>query len=98
MVISLVSFFSDPIGSGFSRLLEHHADIYGLEVTHGITPGFNQAAAQSFQVLGETSLSYPYPNRFLVIWLSDHPSIPDRVVFAANYDPWDKGQQPMFVK
>ena len=57
-----------------------------------------QAAAQSFQVLGETSLSYPYPSRLLVWWLADHPPICDRVPFAANYDPWSRGQAPQFVK
>jgi STE24 endopeptidase len=98
LVISVIAFFAQPAGSAFSRMLEHHADIYGLEVIHGIVPDSQQAAAQSFQVLGETSLSYPYPSRFLVWWLADHPPISDRVPFAANYDPWGQGKDPRFVK
>ena len=98
LIVTVLAFVVQPIGNAFSRLLEHHADIYGLEVTHGLTPDSQQVAAQSFQVLGENSLSYPYPNRFLVWWLADHPPICDRVPFAANYDPWSKGQSPQFVK
>jgi Zn-dependent protease with chaperone function len=97
LVVSIVSFFVQPIGNGFSRVIEHHADIYGLEVTHGIVPDSNQAAAQSFQVLGETSLSYPYPNPFLTFWLATHPPIPDRVGFAVSYHPCAPGHQPRFV-
>jgi len=48
--------------------------------------------------LGELSLSYPYPNRFVVFWYADHPPICDRVPFAHNYDPWSKGEQPKYVK
>jgi Zn-dependent protease with chaperone function len=98
MVISVLGFFAQPAASAFSRTLEHHADIYGLEVIHGIVPDSQQVAAQAFQVLGENSLSYPDPSRVLVWWLADHPPICDRVPFAANYNPWDKGQQPEFVR
>jgi hypothetical protein len=41
--------------------LEHQADQYGLEVTHGLTPDSGQIAAQAFQVLGEVGLSDPDP-------------------------------------
>ena len=98
LIISVVAFLIQPASSGFSRMLEHHADIYGLEVIHGIVPDANQAAAQSFQVLGETSLNYPYPNPFMTFWFADHPTIPDRVRFAATYDPWAPGHEPRFVK
>ncbi|HVZ18674.1 MAG TPA: M48 family metallopeptidase [Terriglobales bacterium] len=98
LVVGVLSFLAGPASSGFSRLIEHHADIYGLEVIHGLVPDSNQAAAQSFQVLGENSLSYPYPNRFFTWWFADHPPIADRVPFAANYDAWSPGHSPQFVK
>ncbi|MGZ4789842.1 MAG: M48 family metallopeptidase [Terriglobales bacterium] len=99
LVIGILSFLANPAANAFSRLIEHHADIYGLEVIHGLLlPDSDQAAAQAFQVLGENSLSYPYPNRFLVWWLVDHPPIADRVPFAANYDAWSPGHSPQFVK
>jgi STE24 endopeptidase len=98
LIFSLLSLISQPIGSAISRQLEHNADIYGLEVTHGINPNSQEAAAHAFQVLGELSLSYPYPSDFYVFWYADHPPIRDRVPFAHNYDPWSKGEQPKYVK
>jgi STE24 endopeptidase len=98
LIFSLMSTISQPIGSAFSRTLEHNADIYGLEVTHGINANSQEAAAHAFQVLGELSLSYPYPNKFVVFWYADHPPIDERVPFAHSYDPWGKGEQPKYVK
>jgi Zn-dependent protease with chaperone function len=98
LIFSLLSLISQPIGSTISRQLEHNADIYGLEVTHGINADSQEAAAHAFQTLGELALSYPYPSDFYVFWYADHPPIRDRVPFAHNYDPWSKGEQPKYVK
>jgi STE24 endopeptidase len=98
LIFSILGLVSQPIGSAFSRQLEHNADIYGLEVTHRINPNSQEAAAHAFQVLGELSLSYPHPSDFYVFWYADHPPIRDRVPFAHNYDPWSKGEQPKYVK
>jgi STE24 endopeptidase len=98
LIFSILGIVAQPIGSAFSRTLEHNADIYGLEVTHGINANSQEAAAHAFQVLGELSLSYPYPSKFVVFWYADHPPIPDRVPFAHSYDPWSKGEQPKYVK
>jgi STE24 endopeptidase len=98
LIFSILSFIAQPIGANFSRQLEHNADIYGLEVTHGINANPQESAAHAFQVLGELSLSYPYPSPLVVFWYYDHPSIPDRVRFAHQYDPWGKGEQPKYVK
>jgi Zn-dependent protease with chaperone function len=98
LIFSILGFFAQPVDAGVSRVLEHNADVYGLEVTHGINANSQEAAAHAFQVLGELSLDYPYPNRYLVFWYWDHPTIADRVRFAHQYDPWDNGQQPRYVK
>lgn len=98
LILSIVSFFSSPIGNAISRQMEHNADIYGMEITHGINPDDQENAAHAFQVFGEVSLDYPCPSRFLNFWYGNHPSIPDRVRFAHNYDPWSKGEQPKYVK
>jgi STE24 endopeptidase len=98
LIFSILGFIAQPIGANFSRQLEHNADIYGLEVTHGINANPQESAAHAFQVLGELSLSYPYPSPLVVFWYYDHPSIPDRVRFAHQYDPWGKGEQPKYVK
>jgi Zn-dependent protease with chaperone function len=98
LIFSIMNTLSEPIGNGVSRQLEHNADVYGLEVTHGLNPNSQEAAAHAFQVLGELALSYPYPSKAVVFWYANHPPIPDRVRFAHNYDPWSKGEQPKYVK
>jgi Zn-dependent protease with chaperone function len=96
-LIAIFAFIGGPIGSTFSRHIEHQADQYGLEVTHGLTPDSSQIAAQSFQILGEIDLADPDPNPIEVFLFYDHPAVPDRVRFALTYDPWSKGEQPEFV-
>src|SRR5258707_14596839 len=81
LIFSILGFFATPVGSAFARQLEHNADIYGLEVTHGINANSQEAGAHAFQVLGELSLSYPYPNKFLVWAYSHHPPIRDPLRF-----------------
>lgn len=98
LLLSIFGFISEPITNTYSRHVEHQADVYGLEVTHGINPDARQAAAHSFQVLGELSLDYPYPSRFTVLWFYNHPPTADRLQFALNYDPWGNGLSPKYVK
>jgi STE24 endopeptidase len=98
MAVTVFGFLAEPAMSSFGRMLEHDADIYGLEVIHGIVPNSSQAAAEAFQILGEVGLSDPNPSAFVKFWLEDHPSISDRVRFAAEYDPWGKGEAPKYVK
>jgi Zn-dependent protease with chaperone function len=98
LTMSLFSFIGTPVSSAFSRMMEHNADIYGLEVIHGVVPDSAQVAAQSFHILGEVGLSDPDPSPFIEFWMYDHPSIRDRVKFAAEYDPWGKGAAPQYVK
>jgi STE24 endopeptidase len=98
LALSLLSLVSEPIGNAFSRHIEHQADIYGLEVTHGLFPNNREVAASSFQKLGEKSYDYPTPNPLLVFWSYSHPSIADRIQFALHYDPWDTPAGPKYVK
>ena len=98
LLLSIYSFIAKPVASGFSRHIEHQADQYGLEVTHGLLPDSGQVAAQAFQVLGEVDLSDPAPSPVTVFMFYSHPTNPDRIRFSLTYDPWDKGEQPEFVK
>jgi Zn-dependent protease with chaperone function len=98
LLLSVFLFVINPVGSAFSRYLEHQADQYGLEVTHGLTPDSGQIAAQAFQVLGEVGLSDPDPNPINVFLFYSHPPIADRVQFCLTYDPWSSGGQGEFVK
>ena len=98
LALAVFGFLSEPAIDSFGRMLEHNADIYGLEVVHGIVPDSQQAAARAFQILGEISLSDPDPSPFIEFWLYDHPPVSERVRFAATYDPWSAGRQPKYVK
>ena len=98
LLLTMLLFVAAPIECGFSRMQEHAADVYGLEVIHGLVPNSPQVAAHAFQVLGEVDLSDPNPPAFITFWLYSHPPLADRLVFAHSYDPWSKHEQPKYVK
>ncbi len=98
LIMQVIAFLGMPIGNGFSRAQEHAADVYGLEVIHGIVPNAAEVAAHSFQVLGEVGLADPNPPPFITFWLYSHPPLAERLVFAHSYDPWSKDEPPKYVK
>lgn len=98
LALSLLTLVAEPIGNAFSRYQEHQADIYGLEVTHGLFPNNEEVAASAFQKLGEKSYDYPTPNALLVFWSYSHPSIAERIRFSLDYHPWDTPAGPKYVK
>jgi STE24 endopeptidase len=100
LLVSLLSFFGQPLANTFSRWQEHQADLYGLAITSAsgrpsasharhqpITPDAAQVAAQAFQLLGEKSYSYPNPSPLLVFWSYSHPPIAQRIRFALSNPP-----------
>ena len=97
LLLNVFSLVGQPVSAAFTRHLEHQADIYGLEVIHGLVPDSSQVAAHAFQKLGEKALSYPDPNPLYVMWAFDHPPIADRIRFAANYQPWNDGQPTRYI-
>ncbi len=97
-LISIFGFAAGALGNTFSRFQEHQADIYSLEVTHGLVPDAGQAFARSFQIYGETVLVDPDPNPINVFLFFDHPAVSDRIHLGVTYDPWSKGESPQFVK
>ena len=98
LLMSLLFFLGSPIENGFSRHLEHQADTFGLEVLHGLVPDSRMVAGQSFQILGENWLEYPYINDFFEWWSFDHPTTRKRMHYAQAYHPWDQGKEPEFIK
>jgi Zn-dependent protease with chaperone function len=48
--------------------------------------------------MGEEDLADPDPNPFIRFWLYTHPSVEERVRFAANYKPWAQGKPLEFVR
>lgn len=97
LFVYLFFFLAEPATNTFTRYQEHQADVYGLEVIHGLVPDSSETAAEAFQTLGEVDLADPDPNTFIKIWLFSHPPLAERLTFAREYDPWTKGQPPMFV-
>ncbi len=100
VLLLLLAVFAEaglPVINGYSRGQEHAADVYGLEVIHGIVPDSPSAAAEAFQLLGEINLSDPDPPAFIRFWLYSHPPTAERLQFAAAYDPWSKGEEPRYV-
>jgi Zn-dependent protease with chaperone function len=98
LLVNVFSFLGEPVTNGFSRAQEHRADIYGLEVIHGLIPNSEEIAARAFQDLGEMDLSDPNPPAFITFWLYSHPPLADRLVFAHSYDPWSQGEATRYVK
>lgn len=96
LVFSVLAFLGEPIVNGYSRAHEHAADVYGQEAIHGIVANPQATAQQAFQLLGETSLVDPNPNRFVEFWTFGHPSIASRAAFAAAYNPWAPGRHPKY--
>ena len=97
-VLGVVAVLATPIFNAVSRHFEHEADRYGLEVVHGIVADQGKVAAGFFEKSGEINLADPNPSSWVKIWFFDHPTRPERVRFAASYDPWESGKEPRYVK
>jgi Zn-dependent protease with chaperone function len=98
LLLQVLLFFSSPAINWVTRTQEHAADVYGLEITHGLIPNSSEVAAHAFQALGELDLSDPNPPPFITFWLYSHPPVAERLVFAHTYDPWSKGEKPKYVQ
>jgi Zn-dependent protease with chaperone function len=98
LVMTVITFFAEPIGNTFSRSMEHDADVFGQEVVHGIVADPQGTGQASFQLLGENQVVNPNPSAFIEFWTDSHPSIPFRAAFAKHYDPWAPGAEPKYFK
>ncbi len=76
-----------PIGLAVSRHLEHEADRFALELTHD-----NHAAAMAFARLQTENLGNPRPGPLFTLWRASHPSLGERIDFANEYRPWERGE------
>jgi Zn-dependent protease with chaperone function len=82
-----ISFLLSPVFSGYSRHIEHEADIFALELTH-----LNEPMASAFVKLAEGSKRDPSPHPIIEFWRYSHPPIAKRIPFALTYKPWEAGQ------
>ena len=76
-----------PLANGFSRLLEHDADCFGLEITQN-----SRSAATAFVKLQQENLGNPRPGPLYKLWRSTHPALADRIDDCNNYRPWETGE------
>jgi len=77
-----ITFLLSPVTSGFSRHIEHQADIFSLELTH-----LNEPLASAFVKFAEDSKADPRPPRFIEWWRYSHPSLGRRIDFVLGYKP-----------
>jgi STE24 endopeptidase len=96
LVLLTLSALSEPVANGFSRWMEHNADVYGQEAMHGIVADPQALGQHTFQVLGEDSLDDPTPHPLFEWWFDTHPTTAFRAAFAEAYDPWAVGEAPKY--
>ena len=96
LIAFALNFLAEPLANGFSRMEEHQADVYGLEVIHGLVKDPQEVDVEEFNRLGRVWLEVPAPNRLMVWWSYSHPPTSDRAEFARDYDPWVPGGHPRY--
>lgn len=74
-----------PLFNWEARSIEHEADRFGLELTHT-----NRANAQLYA--GWAKDVPPNYDWFFATFRATHPSLADRIRFANDYRPWEKGE------
>jgi Zn-dependent protease with chaperone function len=77
---TLIGFAISPVTSGFSRHIEHQADVFSLDLTH-----LNEPMASAFVKFAEDSKEDPRPPRFIEWWMYSHPSLGRRIDFVLGY-------------
>jgi Zn-dependent protease with chaperone function len=87
LLFHLIALVGMPIGLAVSRHLEHEADRFALELTHD-----NHAAAMAFVRLQTENLGNPRPGPLFTLWRASHPSLGERIEFANDYRPWERGE------
>ena len=86
-VLSLVGWGLAPLTNAMSRGIEHEADVFALEATHD-----NDAGARAFLKLAAANKSDPEPAGWVKFMLFTHPPLGERIQFALDYRPWEKGE------
>src|SRR5262249_61483559 len=76
-----------PAALAFSGHNEHEAARFGLEITRN-----NRAAATAFVKLQQENLGVPRPNVLVKLWRASHPTLGERIDFANEYRPWQRGE------
>jgi Zn-dependent protease with chaperone function len=91
LLLGLTELVVLPLVLAYSRMQEHEADQFALEVTRT-----NHSAASAFVKLQETNLSVPWHTPLETLWRASHPSIGERIEFCNEYHPWTEGRPPVY--
>jgi len=75
LFVTVFSFVTQPINNGVSRVMEYHADEYGLKLS-GVSA---ETAAIAFDKLSVYNLSDPEPPSIIEFWFYDHPALAKRI-------------------
>ncbi len=86
-MLSLVAWLGAPLSNVVTRTIEHEADVYALEITHD-----NDAGARAFLMLARGNRSDPEPAAWVKLLLYTHPPLGERIRFALDYRPWQRGE------
>jgi len=86
IVLTVLVIVSQPASAAYSRWIEHEADVFALEVTRT-----NDAGARAFLKLGSQNRNDPEPPPLVRAWLYEHPPLAERIRFALEYRPWERG-------
>ncbi len=77
LVLAVLTFLLSPVFAGYSRSVEHAADVFALEYTDLREPG-----ARAFIKLAEGSKVDPTPHPFMKFWRYSHPPLAERIEFV----------------
>lgn len=82
LILGLMLLFGllvQPIGNALSRQIEHNADVFAAGNTH-----LGTAGVRAFARLGSQGLSPLHPPRSVVWYFYTHPSLDERIWYAAR--------------
>jgi Zn-dependent protease with chaperone function len=87
MLLEVVTLLLSPAGLWYSRMQEHEADQFSLDLTHA-----NHSGGQAFVKIQEENLSNPNPGLLYKLFRASHPSLGERIAFCNTYHPWLESQ------
>ncbi|WP_179233075.1 M48 family metallopeptidase [Paenibacillus rigui] len=80
LLVSVLSFAASPVDNAISRMHEHSADEYAIQLRKD--PG---AGVRAFQKLAADSMSDVYPPALVQFMLGSHPTLADRIDYIQHY-------------
>lgn len=80
VIVTGAGFVTTPIQNAFSRILEHRADVYAMNMTND-----GDAAIRGFQKIAKESLAAVTQPKLVYWFLGSHPTIVERMAFFRQY-------------